>query len=317
MNSLDTILKRKIDFNQGIIDYSIVVPIYNQEKFIVKNISSYIKHTLGNFEIILILDFCSDNTEKEIHFFFDNYINISKNFIKLRIFENINKPLFETKCDNIGFKNADGKYVLEIQADMEMTDTGYNLHLTKPFNLLENVIAVSGRCAHNLFHYRGVGKYGVGKLGRRIETPIKKLNVDRNTFYTYETCNRGPLLIEKAKLKELNYLDEEHYYLDNSDHDLMLRAYLEKKYICGYVPMDFLAPLQHGTIRSIKNKNEQDAINLNELNRLKQTLSGCPHFYTYKSRWVRLKPKRYKMPYKRNNTSFMKKIFKKGYDIIQ
>ena len=148
------------DYNKGDIIYSIVTPIYNQEQIIVKNLLSVIENTVGNFEIILILDYCFDSTEKNIIVFFDTYQNKKDNFICLKIFKNSEKPLFETKCDNIGFKNSVGKYCLEIQADMEMTENGYNLHLTKPFEILNNVIAVSGRCAHYLFDHNGVGKLG-------------------------------------------------------------------------------------------------------------------------------------------------------------
>lgn len=269
-------------FNTGTVEYSIVTPVYNQEKIIVDNIKSYITHTLDNFEIILILDCCSDNTKDNIKKFIDKYKNEHNNFIKIKIIETY-EPLFETKCDNIGFKMAEGKYVLEIQADMMMTEIGYNKHLCKPFKLLDNVIAVSGRCCHNLFK-----DGGIGKLGSLIEQDISTLDVDKNTFYTYETCNRGPLLIEKEKLIELNYLDEEHYYLDNSDHDLMLRAYLFKKYICGYVPIDFYAPLENGSTRKQKDQKNSDKLNF-----LRRNIN--PNYINkYQAQWISLKPKKYK-----------------------
>ena len=59
----------------------------------------------------------------------------------------------------------------------------------------------------------------------------------------------------KKKLEELNFLNEEEYFLDDSDHDLMARAYIEKRYICGYVPIDFDAPLRLGSTRNHNNYN--------------------------------------------------------------
>jgi hypothetical protein len=53
-----------------------------------------------------------------------------------------------------------------------------------------------------------------------------------------------------AKLEELNFLNETDFYLDNSDHDLMARAFLEKQYMCGYVPIEFNSPLKDGSTRS-------------------------------------------------------------------
>ena len=142
---------------------------------------------------------------------------------------------------------------------MKMTEMAYNLHLTKPFLLYDNVIAVSGRCAHNLF---SVG--GIGKLGKNIENTIGDLNLNKNKFYVYETCNRGPLLIDKKKLEELNFLNDEEYFLDDSDHDLMVRAYLEKGYICGYVAIDFDAPLCLGSTRNNKNYNNSKEYMINK-----------------------------------------------------
>jgi glycosyltransferase involved in cell wall biosynthesis len=166
----------KNTYNIDNICYSIITPVYNQEDVIVKNISSYIKNTDDNFEIIIILDSCSDNTKENLLQFIRTFQNYKKQFIQIQIIETM-EPLFETKCDNIGFNLAQGKYLLEIQADMEMTQFGYNKHLTKPFNILPNVIAVSGRCAHNLFR-----PGGIGKLGRYIETNIDDLKIDRNIY---------------------------------------------------------------------------------------------------------------------------------------
>jgi len=271
----------KNTYNIGNICYSIITPVYNQEDVIVKNINSYIRNTDDNFEIIIILDSCSDNTKENLLQFIKTFQNDKKQFIQIQIIETI-EPLFETKCDNIGFKLAEGKYLLEIQADMEMTQFGYNTHLTKPFNILPNVIAVSGRCAHNLF--RGGG---IGKLGLDIEKNIDDLKIDRNIFYTYETCNRGPLLLDREKVKELNYLDEEHFFLDNSDHDLMARAYLSKNYICGYVPIDFSSPLKDGSTRK-----KRDEKNTKAFHNYKNSIDKS-YINKYIKTWVGLTNKKY------------------------
>ena len=224
-------LLKKYDYNDiSNIEYSVIIPVYNQEKIVTKNVNSILKYTGGLFEIILILDFCYDNTELNLINFLDNYTHFNNNLSKIFIFKQAKTPIFEASCDNIGFIMSKGKYCLEIQADMEMIENDYNLHLTKPFKLLNNVLAVSGRCAHNLFDRPG----GIGKLGKLIDKNVTELKIDKNKFYTYETCNRGPLLFDRQKLKLLNCLDEVNYHLNNSDHDIMIRGYLKYGYICGY-----------------------------------------------------------------------------------
>ena len=249
------------------IKFTIVVPVYNQEKLILQNITSIINNTLGNYEIIIINDYSNDRTLELLNNFFVNYEPINSNFKRIRIIDT-NWPLFETKCDNIGFKLSKAKFVLEIQADMQMVLKGYDQILSKPFNKIQNLIAVSGRCAH-FFDYINDSD-GAGKLGINIEKSIKELNVKKNNFYIFDTCNRGPLLIDNLKLMEMNYLDEKNYFLDNSEHDLMLRARLIKNYICGYFPIDFKAPLKHGSTRNRKIKlNIRSIINWIEFKRLK------------------------------------------------
>ena len=233
-------------YNSINVTYSVIIPIYNQEKIIKKNIESIIKYTGGSFEILIILDFCNDRTETILINFFNEFKNNNLLFYGVKIFKQPNSPIFEASCDNIGFIHSNGKYCLEIQSDMEMIVPNYNLQLSKPFNLLPNVFAVSGRCAHNLFR-----EGGVGKLGSTIEKSIEELNVNPNNFYVYETCNRGPLLIDKASLIELNYLDERNYHLDNSDHDIIFRAFFYKNLISGYVPINFLSPLIDGSTRKV------------------------------------------------------------------
>jgi glycosyltransferase involved in cell wall biosynthesis len=280
---------KSYNYNLGKIMYSVVIPIYNQEKIIVENLKSIIENTLGNFEIIMILDYCFDETEKNILFFLENYVNRKDELMCIKIFKNDEIPLFETKCDNIGFKNSEGDYCIEIQADMKMIELGYNIHLTKPFNLMNNIIAVSGRCAHNLYE-----DGGIGKLGYSIEISIDKLNVDKNKFYVLDTCNRGPLLIDRKKLEELNYLDENDYFLDNSDHDLMARAYLTKGYICGYVPIDFLAPIDNGSTRNENNYNncKEYMVNKQELEKLKKIIGGSA-INKYRHQWICKQPIEY------------------------
>jgi glycosyltransferase involved in cell wall biosynthesis len=279
-------IMKTYQYNAGEIIYSVVMPIYNQEDIIVDNLKSIITNTLDNFEIILILDFCFDDTEKNVLTFFDTLQNAPEKLIDVTIFKN-DKPLFETKCDNIGFKHSRGTYCLEIQADMTMTELGYNIHLTKPFKMFNNVIAVSGRCAHNLFYSGNIGKYGLD-----VEKCVSELNVNKNAFYVFDSCNRGPLLIDREKLKEMNYLDETNYFLENSDHDLMVRAYLEKKYFCGYVPIDWSSPIHLGSTRNNKNYNNcyEHLINKAELQRLNNETCNNSGIYKYAPLWVNREP---------------------------
>jgi len=279
-------IHRQYSYTTNPITYSVVMPVYNQEAILVKNLRSVLQMTQGPFEVLLILDYCFDRSEQVLLNFLESY-RPPQNLVQITVFKTT-EPLFETKCDNIGFRHAQGTYCLEIQADMEMTEPGYNLHMTKPFQLLPNVIAVSGRCAHNVF-----APGGIGKLGPLVEHSMNELGLDRNRFYVLETCNRGPLLLERKKLAQLHYLDEKNYFLDNSDHDLMIRAYLKKGYICGYVPIDFASPLDTGSTRSTHTYNDCKEYEVNRAakEQLKQTCKS--DLEQYRSMWPSRDPRTY------------------------
>jgi glycosyltransferase involved in cell wall biosynthesis len=241
-------------------EFSIVIPIHNQENIIRHNLDAILHYTKGLYELILILDACSDKSEEVIRSWISSAF--PTNCVGCTVFKSIT-PMFETAADNYGFRKSRGKYCLEIQADMEMTEDGYNLQLKRPFEVNSNVIGVSGRCSHKFD-----GTACIGRGGYAIELPLDP-SLNRNMFYINETCNRGPLLLDREKLMKLNFLDEENFYLDNSDHDLFARAWVEHKWICGYIPIDFKSPLMNGSTRK-----KRDALNTFYLNIRREKSNG-------------------------------------------
>lgn len=252
-SKLEIILDKK--YNDEIPYFSIVTPIYNQEKIISKNIESVINNvTEKNFEIILIIDACSDDTKKILLSFFQNPLN-NKLLTNILIIES-KIPLFETSADNVGFYASRGDYIIEIQADMNIKEKGFNMKLLTPFLKLDNVIGISGRCCHDLSVINGKGN-----IIDNINLKEAYKNICKNSFYIAETCNRGPLILDRSKLIEMNYLDEKNYFLDNSDHDLFVRAFVQKGYICGHISVDFDAPLVDGSTRKPRDELNQKVLN--------------------------------------------------------
>lgn len=239
---------REVLFSETHPEYSICMPIYNQEEIISRVLNGLVKCTHNTYEIIMIADCCSDGTVDAVNNWINN-LTPPANLCRI-VFHTSTTPLFETACDNICFKSSKGTYLLEIQADMEMTQDGYNTHLVKPFHMFSNVIAVGGRCG-----WSWTNTDCIGKTGTLLEQPLDS-SIDTNTFYIAESTNRGPLLFDHTKLKEMGYLDEKNYFLGGDEHDVLARAFFEKGYICGYVPIEFNSDLRWGSTRK-----GRDAIN--------------------------------------------------------
>ncbi len=86
---------------------SVVVPMFNGEKFVAQTLDSLIKQTREDFEIIVVNDGSTDNSKRVVeHFSFDR---------RLRYFE---KPNGGTgSALNLGHKEARGEYVTWCSAD--------------------------------------------------------------------------------------------------------------------------------------------------------------------------------------------------------
>lgn len=88
--------------------FSIIIPIYNAERYIGKCLDSVIKQTYKNIELILIDDGSTDNSAQ-----------ICKNYAKI---DNRIKYYYKynggvSSARNVGIKNATGKYITFVDSD--------------------------------------------------------------------------------------------------------------------------------------------------------------------------------------------------------
>lgn len=99
-----------MDKNLNKIDISIIVPIYNQEKYLKRCIDSLVNQSKKEIEIILINDGSVDNSEKIIEEYSDE---------RIRYFKNKNQGIGKTR--NFGIKQARGKYIMFVDSDDYIT----------------------------------------------------------------------------------------------------------------------------------------------------------------------------------------------------
>ncbi len=88
------------------VDISIIVPVYNTEKYLKKCIDSLLNQTKKEIEVILINDGSNDNSEKIIKSYNDN---------RIKYFKNKNQGIGKTR--NFGINKAVGKYLMFIDSD--------------------------------------------------------------------------------------------------------------------------------------------------------------------------------------------------------
>lgn len=112
---------------------SVIIPIYNCEKYIEKCIKSVCKQTYENLEILLINDGSTDSSESICQ----KYKNIDK---RIKYIYKQNSGVSDTR--NLGIKKSSGKYIMFIDSDDYIDDD----YIKKMYNCFqENIdIVVSG-----------------------------------------------------------------------------------------------------------------------------------------------------------------------------
>ena len=87
---------------------SVIIPVYNVEKYIDECLKSVVSQTYKNIEVIIINDGSTDKSEEIIRSYLDKYENITYIYQQ-------NKGVSEAR--NLGLKNATGDYVLFVDSD--------------------------------------------------------------------------------------------------------------------------------------------------------------------------------------------------------
>lgn len=103
--------------------FSIIVPVYNTEKYIEKSLNSILKAIKDDCEVIIINDGSTDNSEKKINEFLEKLPSkLKNNFVYTK---KENKGLADTK--NVGLDMAHGKYISVVDSDDCIRDDFYDI----------------------------------------------------------------------------------------------------------------------------------------------------------------------------------------------
>ena len=95
------------------VEISIVIPIYNVEKWIDKCLQSVERQTFTNYEVIIVNDGTEDNSDKIAQRYCDKYDN-------WKIINTPNQGL--SKARNEGLKCVNGKYIYFLDSDDYIED---------------------------------------------------------------------------------------------------------------------------------------------------------------------------------------------------
>lgn len=223
---------------------SIILTVHNKDWMIEKVLHSIYNHTVEDYELIVVLDGCSDSSEE--------IVNRTLNERTKVLYAD---DVFETKANNIGLKQAQGEKVIIVQDDMIINHPGWNKVLARPF-IFNDVFAVTAKTAHNWVTNPSsedlISDHDQHYTWSRAVVDVDHANInniDRETFAIRSCVNRGPLMIDHSMLESLNYLDELYSPQQMDDHDLCMRAFKQFGSVCGYYFIDFISDESWGSTR--------------------------------------------------------------------
>lgn len=150
---------------------SVIIPVFNSEKFLHETILSVEKQTYKNIEIIIVDDCSTDNSVKIIRELNEKYGNI-------RLFIN-EKNSGAGVSRNVAISKAKGQYIAFLDSD----DVWFETKLDKQIkNLCDNKGSFS-YCAINMIDENGAVK----KRKRKIKTKINYKFLLKNTMIATST----------------------------------------------------------------------------------------------------------------------------------
>lgn len=204
---------------------SVVIPVYNGEKFLHEAINSILKQTYSNFELILVNDASNDTSIDIINSFKDERIVYLENPKNLGI----------GLSRRVGIENANGKYIALLDQD----DISYSDRLKKQIEFMEqnkNVGASSGHA--DIINEKGA------LTGRSIEAAIGN-KLEAELIFQYVFNNPASIYKREAVIQAGNFRDE-----FCEDYSLLIR--IAKAHKIANIPYTLIKYRIHGENTSIK-----------------------------------------------------------------
>lgn len=179
---------------------SIIIPVYNAEKYLQKGIESLLNQTYKNIEIILIDDKSTDKSWDMCKEYEDKYPE------KIRIFRNKknNGGPFRSRIE--GFQKAKGDWITTMDCD-DFVEPKYIEHLINTTENGKYDVAVTGH--QKYWENDKIEKFLWDDYSQSTENRLATFynHLITNNFWTDPTDTSGQNLFRASILKEINFSD--------------------------------------------------------------------------------------------------------------
>lgn len=160
--------------------FSIIIPLYNKEKFLFETLSSVELQTYKDFEVIIVDDSSTDNS-----------FNIAKTFEKdkrFKVYTKLNGGVSDAR--NFGIEKAEGQYICFLDAD-DIWDSSY---LREVYRLIKKYPDYDVFCLGYLsFNNVIEDTYAKFNLRKYIKTDDAVID-----FFRYSVLRKGSIALTSA-----------------------------------------------------------------------------------------------------------------------
>ncbi|MBR1416982.1 MAG: glycosyltransferase family 2 protein [Bacilli bacterium] len=165
---------------------SVIIPIYNAEKYIIETIESVLNQSYNNIEVILVNDKSTDNSKK-----------VCKKYIKNNvIWIDLKQNSKAATARNEGIKKAKGRFICFIDAD----DLWENTKIEKQVNFMKK-----NNCAFSFTGYEFADKYCIPN-GKKVFVPYK---------INYKAALKNTTISTITVMFDMNKLTKEDIFMPN------------------------------------------------------------------------------------------------------
>ena len=212
---------------------SVIVPVYNVEKYLEKCLDSLVNQTLKDIEIIVVNDGTKDNSQEIIDKYTKKYPKKVKGFIKE------NGGLSSAR--NYGLKYAKGEYIAFIDSDdyveLDMFEKMYNKAINNNYDIVVcDTIEVDEKNGNKVYKKSNFN-YSNNDIKNYIIAPpmactrLYKINIFDEIIFEegifYEDLNLIPSLV--LKTDSIGFVEEGlYYYLQRSGSIMKQKQFNEK-----------------------------------------------------------------------------------------
>ncbi len=220
--------------------FSVVIPLYNKEHFIVKTVNSVLNQTYANFEIIIVEDCSTDNSKKVAFSIISDKIRIIEHDVNKGLSAARNTGIIAAKSDYIAFLDADDLWketYLEKINSLIISFPNAGLYATNFIEQFPNNVAI-----------KPVSKLKKKNIPDGIIDDFFESSLYHNIYFPSSLC------VKKDVFEKVGYYDTEIKYGEDVDFNIRSNTQFKLAYSAEELSLNIMFSDNKITHSSLKNK---------------------------------------------------------------